>query len=133
MYLAGFSCQSFTWFESYLSDRRFQVNIKNKDSNVANINCRVPQGSILGPLLFLLYVNDMPKAVDCELFRCAGDSCLVYQHRDVKAIATKLNNNFSSVCNWFVDNKLSIHLRKQNQMHIVWHKKAIKKRYQCQY
>ena len=109
MSLAGFSCQSFTWFESYLSNRRFQVNIKNKYSNVANINCGVPQGSILGPLLFLLYVNDMPQAVDCELFLYADDSCLVYQHRDAKAIETKLNNNFSSVCNWFVDNKLSIH------------------------
>ena len=109
MSLAGFSCQSITWFESYLSNRRFQVNIKNKYSNVANINCGVPQGSILGPLLFLLYVNDMPQAVDGELFLYADDSCLVYQHRDIKAIETKLNSNFSSVCNLFVDNKLGIH------------------------
>ena len=97
MSLAGFSCQSITWFESYLSNRRFQVSIKNKYSNVANINCGVPQGSILGPLLFLLYVNDMPQAVDCELFLYADDSCLVYQHRDAKEIETKLNKNFSRV------------------------------------
>ena len=77
MSLAGFSCQSITWFESYLSNRRFQVNEKNKYSNVASINCGVQQGSILGPLLFLLYVNDMPQAVDCELFLYADDSCLV--------------------------------------------------------
>ena len=109
MSLAGFSCQYMTWFESYLSNRRFQVNIKNNHSNVANINCRVPQGSILGLLLFLLYVNDMPQAVDCELFIYADDSCLEYPHRDAKAIKAKLNNNFSSVCDWFVDNKLSIH------------------------
>ena len=43
------------------------------------------------------------------MFLYADDSCLVYQHRDVKAIDTKLNKNFSSVCDWFVDNKLSIH------------------------
>ena len=109
MSLAGFSCQSITWFESYLSNRRFQVNIKNKYSNVANINFGVPQGSFLGPLLFLLYANYMPQAVDCELFLYADDSCLVYQHRDGKAIETKLNNNFLSVSSWFVDNKLSIH------------------------
>ena len=109
MSLTGFSCQSIRWFESYLSTRRFQVNIKNKYSNVANINCGVPQGSILGPLLFLLYVNDMPQAVDGELFLYADDSCLVYQHRDIKAIETKLNSNFSSVCNLLVDNKLGIH------------------------
>ena len=90
---AGFSFQSITWFELYLSNR-FQVSIKNKYSNVANINCGVPQGSILGPLLFLLYVNDMPQAVDGELFLYADDSCLVYQHRDAKAIETKLNNVF---------------------------------------
>ena len=51
----------------------------------------------------------MPQAVHCELFLYSDDSCLVYQHRDVKAIDTKLNKNFSSVCDWFVDNKLSIH------------------------
>ena len=128
MSLAGFSCQSITWFESYLSNRRFQVNIKNKYSNVANINCGVPQGSILGPLLFLLYVNDMPQAVDCELFLYADDSCLVYQHRDAKAIETKLNNNFSSVCNWFVDNKLSIHFGEDKTKCILFGtKKRLKK------
>ena len=98
MSLAGFSCQSITWFESYLSNRRFQVNIKNEYSSVANINCGVPQGSVLGPLLFLLNVNDMPQAVDCELLLYADGSCLVHQHRDAKAIETKLNNNFLSDC-----------------------------------
>ena len=44
-----------------------------------------------------------------RLFLYADDSCLVYQHRDVKAIDTKLNQNFSSVCDWFVDSKLGIH------------------------
>ena len=105
----GFSFHSVTWFGSYLSNGRFQVNIRNKYSNVANINCGVPQGSMLGPLLFLLYINDMPQAVDCELFLYADDSCLVYQHRDVKAIDTKLNKNVSNVCDWFVDSKVSIH------------------------
>ena len=51
----------------------------------------------------------MSQSVDCELFLYADDSCLVYQHRDAKAIETNLNNSFSTVCNWFVDNKLSIH------------------------
>ena len=128
MYLAGFSCQSITWFESYLPNRRFQVNIKTKCSNVANINCRVPQGSILGPLLFLPYVNDMPQAVDCKLFLYADGSCLIYQHRDAKAIETKLNNNFSSVCNWFVDNKLSIHFGEDKTKCILFGtKKRLKK------
>ena len=54
----------------------------------------------------------MPQAADCELFLYADDSCLVCQHRDVKAIEAKLSNNFLSVCNWFLDNKLSIHYGK---------------------
>ena len=69
----------------------------------------MPQGSILGPLLFLLYVNDIKQAVDFDLFLYADGSCLVYQHKDVKEIERNLNKNFSNVCDWFVDNKLSIH------------------------
>ena len=69
----------------------------------------VPQGSILGPLLFLLYVNDMKQAVDCDLFLYADDSCLVYQHKDMKEIERNLNKNFSNVCDRFIDNTLSIH------------------------
>ena len=85
------------------------VNVQGKYSCIAKIDCGVPQGSISGPLLFLLYVNDMKQAVDCDLFLYADDSCLVYQHKDVKEIWRNLNKNFSNVCDWFVDNKLSIH------------------------
>ena len=96
------------WFQSYLSGRRLRVNIKNKYSRTAKIECGVPKGSILGHLLFLLYVNDMKQAVDCDLFLYA-DSCLVYQHKDVSKIEHILNKNFSKICDLFVDNKLSIH------------------------
>ena len=82
----GFSNHSITWFQSYLSGKRFRVNIKNKYSSTAKIECGVPQGSILGHLLFLLYVNDMKHAVDCDLFLYADDSCLVYQHKHVSKI-----------------------------------------------
>ena len=67
------------------------------------------QQSILGPLLFLLYANDMKQALDYDSFLYADDSCLVYQHKDVKEIETNLNKNFSNVCDWFVDNKVRIH------------------------
>ena len=73
----GFSNHSIKWFQLYLSGRCFRVNIKNKYSSTAKIECEVPQGSILGPLLFLLYVNDLKQAVDCDLFLYADDSCLV--------------------------------------------------------
>ena len=62
----------------------------------------MPQGSILGPLLFLIYVNDMPQAVKSNLLLYADDSCLMYQHRDVNEIEKQLNNNFENFCSWFV-------------------------------
>ena len=52
----------------------------------------------------------MKQAVDCDLFLYVDDSYLVYQHKDVKEIEKNLYKNFSDVCDWFVDNKLSIHL-----------------------
>ena len=51
----------------------------------------------------------MPQAVHCELFLYADDTWLIFQHKDVKVIEKQLNGNFSSICGWFVDNKLSIH------------------------
>ena len=52
----------------------------------------------------------MKEAVDFDLSLCANDCCLVYQHKDVNEIERNLNQNFSNVCDWFTDNKLSIHL-----------------------
>ena len=69
MEFIGFSEETIKWFKSYLSNRKFKVRIKNTFSEPGNLLCGVPQRSILGPVLFLLYVNDMPQAVDCELFR----------------------------------------------------------------
>ena len=81
-----FSDRSINWFQQYLSNRSFHINVQDKYSCIAKVDCMVPQGSILGPLLFLLYVNDMKQAVDCDFFLYAGGSCLVYQNKDVKEI-----------------------------------------------
>ena len=51
----------------------------------------------------------MPQAVDCELLLYADDTCLIFQHKDITEIESALNKNFSMLCDWFVDNKLSIH------------------------
>ena len=106
----GFSEKVILWFESYLSGRTFQVNIDRKFSDPGILTCGVSQGSILGPLLFLLYVNDMPQAVKCDLFLYADDTCLTFQHENVKEIEDQLNFNFSRLCDWIIDNKLRIHL-----------------------
>ena len=64
----GFSNEVIDWFRSYLHIRKFHVNVHDKFSTTAKLRCRVLQRSILGPLLFLLYINDMPQAVHCDLF-----------------------------------------------------------------
>ena len=97
------------WFKSYLRSRKFHVNVHDKFSTTAELRCGVPQGSILRPLLFLLYINDMPQVVDCDLFLYADDTSLLYQHKDLDQVNKELTKNFCNICGWFVDNKLSIH------------------------
>ena len=105
----GFSNNTIGWFKSYLSNRLFRVNLGNCYSDPSNITCGVPQGSILGPLLFLICVNDMAQAVKSNLFLYADDSCLIFQGKDLKEIKKQLNEDFTNICEWFVDNRLSIH------------------------
>ena len=105
-----FSDGSINWFQSYLSNRSSRLNVQGKYSCIAKIDCGMPHGYILGPSLFLLHVNNMKQAVDCDLFLYADDSCLFYQHKDVKEIERNLNKNFSDVYDCFVDYKLSVHL-----------------------
>ena len=66
----GFSNHTLNWFKSYLSNRLFRVNLKYCYSDPSNITCGVPQGSILGPSLFLIYVSDMPQVVKSNVSIC---------------------------------------------------------------
>ena len=110
LYAICFSKHSVNWFWSYLTNRTFLVNLGNVFSQPACVSSGVPQGSILGPLLFLLYINNMSQAVKCNLFLYADDTCLVCQHKDINEIEKQLNKDFESICDSFVDNKLSIHI-----------------------
>ena len=96
----------------YLGGRSQVVDVKGTISQPKEIDCGVPQGSILGPLLFLIYVNDMQAAVKCKLLLYADDSALLVSGKDVNEIQKVLSDELNSVCEWLVDNKLSIHLGK---------------------
>ena len=82
--------------------------------------CDVPQGSIPGPLLFLVYVNDMPQAVNFDLLLYADDTCLMYTGNDIKTIEKQLNNDFSSLCDCFINNKLSVHFEEDKTKSIFF-------------
>merc|ERR1711911_358890 len=80
--LRAIGVSSVFWFRSYLSDRKQCVEVNGTRSEFLPINCGVPQGSILGPQLFLIYVNDMVTSVDCRLSLYADDSALLFAHSD---------------------------------------------------
>ena len=125
----GFS-NHICWFKSYLSNRLFGVNLENCYSERSNIKCGVPQGSILGPLLFLIYVNDMPQAVKLNRFLYVDNSCLAFQGKDVTEIEEQLNEDFTNICEWFVDNRLSIHFGEEKTKSILFASKRKIRRFQ---
>ena len=128
--MIGFSDHAVKWFQSYLSNRKFTVNLENSFFELSSISCAVPQGSIFGRLLFLIYVNDMPMAVNCNLFLYADDTCLVFQSKNVKNIEKQLNEDFANMCDWLVDNKLSIHSGEDKTKSILFAPKRKIKKFQ---
>ena len=109
-----FSESTIKWFKSYLSETMFPVNIENK------LWRDFLRGAILGPLLFLIYVNDIPHTVISTLLLYADDPYILYQHKDVVQIEKRLNENFENLCDWFVDNKLSIHFGEDKTKSILF-------------
>ena len=101
------------WFISYLKDRKQYVSIGNVKSDYKNISCGVPQGSVLGPLLFLLYINDLKECLhllDAHLF--ADDTNLFYSGKNLKDLETTVNSELKEVQTWLSANKLSLNITK---------------------
>ena len=109
LHVIGFSKHSGNCFWSYVVNRTFLVSLGNASSKRASVSSGVRQGSIISPLLFLVYINDMSQAAKFILFLHADVTCLVCQHKDINEIEKQLNKDSESICDWYVDNKLSIH------------------------
>ena len=92
----GFSKNVIAWLKSYLSEQKFKINSNTSYSSPSNLIYCVLQGSILGPLLFLLYVNDLPQAVVSDSLLYADDTCIVFQHENITEIEKQLLRYFSS-------------------------------------
>ena len=107
------------WFNSYLSGRQQLVNIADTNSDFRNVLRGVPQGSILGPLLFLVYVNDMKAAVKCKLLLYADDSALLVSGKDVLEIERILSVELGAVSEWLCETGCHFIWAKHNLFFLV--------------
>ena len=101
------------WFKSYLSNRNQYVSINGYESGLAAINCGVPQGSVLGPLLFLLYINYLNQAIKfCKVHHFADDTNLLCLSNSIKKLSKLVNADLKHLLNWLNANKISLNVKK---------------------
>ena len=100
------------WFASYLSGRTQFVEIESATSNILEINCGLPQGSILGPLLCLLYVNDIAKSTDGYILSFADDTSMYLSDPNIKNVYSQANIAMNDLFQWFCANRLSLNPNK---------------------
>jgi len=101
------------WFTSYLNNRTQFTEYLSHKSVFRNVKCGVPQGSILGPLLFLLYMNDLISVCKvCQAILFADDTTLLYNDTNYDALINKANSELSDISTWFAINKLSLNVEK---------------------
>ena len=112
LHFIGASSSAVNWFRSYLSRRRQCVDVSGTWSDFMDVTCGVPQGSILGLQLFLIYINDMYSSLSCRLSLYADDSALFFSHKEPSTIASRLSAELSRCKCWLTDNKLSLHVGK---------------------
>ena len=105
------------WLLSYLSDRTQKTKTNGLVSPLMRVVCGVPQGSILGPLLFLLYVNDLPKCVNKSCIKLYADDTVIYDSdTNVDIIQTRLQSSLDLFAMWSLQNKLTVNPSKTKLM-----------------
>ena len=113
LYKYGIRGNTLNWFMNYLSNRYLFVSINNTSSYFLRIECGVPQGSILGPILFILYINDLPRVSTMQKFLLNDDDTnILYENTDTKPIVKTINMEIPKIMEWLKSNKLHINVNK---------------------
>ena len=103
-----------SWICSYLKNRRQTTQVGPYISKTEVSSCGVPQGSVLGPLLFLLYINDISYSSNQLNFSLFADDTNLYADKNLRSLEVTVNKELTSVCNWLMENKLSLNTKKSN-------------------
>ena len=97
-------------FASFLANRKQCKFLNHTQSNYRCINCGVPQGSVLGPLLFTLYINDISSFTNSAPRLYADDKCLILQDESISNLKFKIKGKFTAVNKWMIANKLTLNI-----------------------
>ena len=109
--------QTIKWFASYLNGRMQSTSVNGVLSTSRPVSCGIPQGSILGPLLFILFINDLPMGLKyCKVSMFADDTLLYCEGSEVTDICSKVNEDLEYVKMWLDNNKLSLNVEKTEFM-----------------
>lgn len=114
-----------SWFGNYLKDRQQYVDFKGCNSEQLKLRCGVPQGSVLGPLLFIIYTNDLKDVLNpSKPILFADDTTISYKHSDIYTLINIVNVDLEKACDWFRANKLSVNASKTHFM--IFHSRFLK-------
>ena len=104
---------AYSWFESYLKDRKQYVSINGYKSKHLAVSLGVPQGSVSGPLLFLIYINELSTAIKlCKVHHFADDTNLLQINDSMKKLNKAVNFDLKNLTNWLNTNKISLNVSK---------------------
>ena len=106
------SGNSLQWFRSYITDRKQRTSWGNEISNELPVTHGVPQGTILGPLLFGIYINDLPSILECYCASLYADDTVIYCYGSSSELSDKLNRDLLAQAKWLNDHKLTLNLEK---------------------